>query len=129
MAKETREESSARIQKGIDAERARRPNGYATRCELCAFWEVDWPTDPEKQDDEDAEGECKRYAPRTPHRHSVRALGLIAWAVEQLANVRHQDHFDYLFESEESPRHNGALTYAHDWCGEFQARSTQEETP
>jgi len=122
---ETREKSYARITKQLDAQRARRPNGYATRCELCAFWETDTWEEPEDRN-EDTEGECHRHAPRIPHHHSAKALGLIAWAIEELANVERDEHFDYSFQSVESPFHDWPRMCAHDWCGDFQ-RSTHEE--
>jgi hypothetical protein len=123
--KETPEESRGRISREIDAQRARRPNGYATRCELCAFWEVGTWDNPEDRN-EDTEGECHRHAPRIPHAYSAKALGLIAWSIEELANVEHENDFDYAFESQESPFHDWPRMCAHDWCGDFQ-KSTHEE--
>jgi hypothetical protein len=109
------------IHKQIEAVRARRPNGYATRCELCRFWETEGFDDRVPQ--EDQEGECHRYAPVISHRHTGLALGLIALAVEKLANIENDKYFDYEFDSQGSPFHGWQGTYAHDWCGEFKERS------
>jgi hypothetical protein len=108
------------IHKRIAETRARRPNGYATRCELCRFWEADDPDDASA--DEDQLGDCHRYAPRIVHHHSAEALGLIAWAVEEIANVEHDKSFDYGFEGIETSSDDWPRMRAAAWCGEFQER-------
>ena len=109
-----------KIFREIDAQRARRPGGYATRCERCRFWEVQDRL--KEYDDEDQEGECRRYAPRIPDYHSCEALGLIAWAVEEMANVTHNEFFDYGYGNVPTAHFNWARTAAHEWCGEFKER-------
>ena len=108
------------IIRGIDAKRARRPNGYATRCERCRFWEADKYDDAFA--DEDQTGECHRYAPQIPHHHVAEALGKIAWAIEELANVEHAEDFDYSYETVQFPYSDWPRTSANFWCGEFQER-------
>ena len=110
----------SRILKEIDAVRARRPNGYATRCERCRFWEADKHI--KGLADEDQEGECHRHGPRIPHHSQLVALGMIAWAVEELANIEHDEDFDYRFDLAETPIYDWPRICAHDWCGEFQER-------
>ena len=109
------------ILKKIAETRARRPNGYATRCELCQFWEAGERDD--RFDDEDQEGDCHRHAPRIPHHHIAEALGLIAWSVEEIANVEHNKYFDYAFGNVQSPCEDWPRMRAANWCGEFRERS------
>ncbi len=107
------------ITKLIDAERARRPQGWAQRCARCWYWEVE---DLEQAlENDEIIGACHRYAPHMPHHHSAEALGLIAWAVETSANIEH-GNFDYGFECVEHPFSDWPRTRAHDWCGEFLKR-------
>jgi hypothetical protein len=112
-----------KIRQEIDAERARRPNGYATRCECCWFWEIDRHLRDKRDMGEDNEGACHRHAPRIVHHHSAEALGLIAWSIEELANVEHCKDFDYGFESVEGAYSDWPRTSAYDWCGDFQERA------
>jgi len=105
----------------IEEQRARRPNGYATRCELCRFWQAE--EHDEKWSDEDQTGECHRYAPRIVHHYTAEALGLIAWAVEEIADIQHDKSFDYAFENVEGAYEDWPRTRAAAWCGEFQERA------
>jgi hypothetical protein len=121
MAK-TENDSMDRIRAEIAAGRKRRPSGWAQRCELCRFWEADRVK--EGFESEDQEGECHRHAPHIVHHHSAEALGRIAWAVEETANIKHDKYFDYAFEGVKSTYYDWPRTTAQDWCGDFLERKT-----
>jgi hypothetical protein len=54
----------------------------------------------------------------------MKTLGRILWAVEESANIEHEEENDYLFEyvTPFSNYSNWAPTDADDWCGEFLKR-------
>ena len=110
------------IEADIAAQRARRPKGWAQRCGRCRYWEYD--DDDGREESEDSVGECHRYAPRIVHHHTAQALGLIAWAVEAIANIEHEEHFDYNYESKDGEWMEWPIVSAHEWCGDFADVST-----
>jgi hypothetical protein len=111
-----------RIQKQMAEEEARRPHGKDQRCFDCAYWQLTAHHKARHKDDH--QGECHRRAPviTLHYQHIAEALGLIAWAAEEAANVEHRSdaHFDYAFESEETPTMTWPRTYGSSWCGEFE---------
>ena len=109
----------------IAAERARRPKGWAQRCERCWFWQHDDGLDSDSSYDEDRAGECHRNAPQIVHHHMAEGIGLIAWAVETLAKIEHNEFFDYSFETVETRWADWPRMAGHDWCGEFLERGVE----
>jgi hypothetical protein len=89
------------------------------RCGRCRFWEIDRVKD---YQDDDQEGGCHRYAPHMVSHQIADTLGMIAWAVEETAGIKHDKEFDYRDESVSPPWLNWPRTRIDDWCGEFQER-------
>jgi hypothetical protein len=115
------------------AQRARRPSGVTQACRNCYYWDFS-RHDAKQLENEageifsDVRAECRRHAPRpTEHNihHMTQLLGLIAWAAEEAANVRHEDPEDHYGAEgkDEFYVHEWPHTGAHDWCGEFVRRT------
>jgi hypothetical protein len=115
------------IVKEIEAEEARRPLGREQRCFNCAFWEISKEYGDRVVHDDDRRGECHRHAPQILQNYVAEALGLIAWAVEEAANVEHNDRFDYAHECEASPFIAWPRTTGDKWCGDFVKRLNGRE--
>jgi len=86
-------------------------------CARCRFWEFS-----HKPKDDYSLGECRRRAP-VPSAHVLHGnaefLGMIAWASEAAANIKHKPDVDY--QSEDSYRvYQWPITSACEWCGEFE---------
>ena len=88
-------------------------------CGRCRFWQFS-----RKPKDDYAWGECRRHAPQ-PTQFLLGIIakntGAIRWAVEESANIEHEDNDDYLVETTEQheigqwPR-----VQCDEWCGEFE---------
>ena len=88
-------------------------------CGRCQFWEFI-----RKPKDDYAWGECRRHAPQ-PTQFLLgiiaRNSGGIRWAVEESANVEHENEDDYCVETTEQYEVNEwPHTQCNQWCGEFE---------
>jgi hypothetical protein len=88
-------------------------------CGKCRFWEFSY-----RPKEDYAWGECRRHAPQpTQFLLSVIAknTGGIRWAVEESANIEHEDNDDYVVETTEQYEVNEwPHTQCDEWCGEFE---------
>ena len=101
------------------------------RCSECIHWYLEsWRGEKELLDKDEGpyvRGECRRKAP-VPLQSIVNAAaqlaGLIAWAVETIANIEHDDSehgglTDYDLETADQFHvYEWPMTEAGDWCGE-----------
>jgi hypothetical protein len=114
------------ILKEIDAKRAQRPGGFATRCGRCIYWEIEKREQCSNSHPEDWMGECHRHAPLPVQYldHLVSELiGSIAWAVEERVGIEHSKYTFYRpSEVENAPHAQWAMTAAYKWCGDFSER-------
>lgn len=114
--------------------RALRPDGAL--CQNCRWFEFDKYRKYEGRFDpslvySDATGECRRHAPR-PISSLVREIGdligRIAWTIEEIANIKHDEHTDYalemagIYETRSWP-----VVDVNDWCGEFSKKVVSEQ--
>ena len=88
-------------------------------CGRCQFWEFI-----RKPKDDYAWGECRRHAPQ-PTQFLLgiiaRNSGGIRWAVEESANVEHENSDDYLVETAEQHEvSQWPRVQCDEWCGEFE---------
>jgi hypothetical protein len=88
-------------------------------CGRCRFWEFS-----HKPEDDLAWGECRRHAPRpTQFLISIIAknTGGIRWAVEESANVEHENENYYCVETTEQYEvKEWPHVQCDEWCGEFE---------
>jgi hypothetical protein len=104
----------------MEFQRSFRPGGNGQCCSRCQYWE------PHLVVREMERGECHRHAP-SPLQAVIskigHAIGAVAWACEQTANIRHDDDdlgTDYTFESTDQYEVDEWPYTSHDdWCGEF----------
>jgi len=119
------DQQMAEITADIALVRARRPGGFETRCENCIYWEYEENDKRNRINDEDWEGECRRYAPSTSNSYEhlmLDLMGIAAWALEELAKQERSEYSRY--EPSDLIAH-WPLTPACDWCGEFSVRTRE----
>jgi hypothetical protein len=113
------------IKAASELQQSQRPLGAEMRCTNCVYWEP-WIFKSKEQHADDVEGECHRRAPVAQH-FGVgcigNTIGSMTWAVEELANVEHDDDTDYEFGIDTMHWAEWPRTHGHEWCGDFLRRT------
>jgi hypothetical protein len=112
-------------EKAVELDRIFRPGGAEQCCRRCQFWQRHSVIS--EDEDGDSRGECRRHAPSPIQSVASiigRAVGAIAWACEEAANVNHSNNeiggVDYEFASVDQYHVNEwPFTQDYDWCGDF----------